>query len=433
MLTHSARRAIAAFASLALVLGLVAATSSPSVADAETSSGHDAVLTYVLPAAVAGRVLDPAGDPVPYVSITFYRSVDGIGAPWVSVNQTSGTSGPESKGRFSRMLEPGRYTFKLNPQPRHGGRFLNEYYGDAATIETAAIFDQAGIDLTLPDIRLNYSGGLVTGRVTDVFNKPVANANVSSELSSSSQGYSLDETTTKANGTYTIRAGAAPVDLVFSKPTAHFRNVTRKVTVPADTTRTGEDVLMKPGSLSGSTPRISGTPKAGRSLKTTGGNWRPREVTKKYQWYRLKGSKTSAIRGATRSSHKPGKSDYGKRFRVTVTASYPTLPNKAVSSSWTRPLLHKSSLSLAGSSPAKRKLKLSAKVKVAGGRKASGKVRFNCQTDSGLYVRKRVSVKKGRASVTFKNLPPWRFTCSADYPGTSKIARSGKTRTVKVK
>lgn len=70
------------------------------------------------------------------------------------------------------------------------------------------------------------------------------------------------------------------------------------------------------GTLSGTTPKISGTAKVGNTLKVTKGNWS--SGTKiSYQW--LRGGK--AISKATGTSYKPTAADAGQKISARVTAS----------------------------------------------------------------------------------------------------------------
>ncbi|MBN9611958.1 MAG: hypothetical protein J0H64_00555, partial [Actinobacteria bacterium] len=66
-----------------------------------------------------------------------------------------------------------------------------------------------------------------------------------------------------------------------------------------------------------STPRITGTTKAGKRLTAKAGAWKPSGATLKYQWKR----NGKVIGGATKSSYKLKKADRKKRITVTVTAS----------------------------------------------------------------------------------------------------------------
>jgi hypothetical protein len=412
------RRIIAACASVLLIMGLVGWTSSPSQA--------------VAPAMVAGRVVDTDGSPIALAKVTFYRSTDGVGAPWVYATSTNALdelgNAPGQVGTFSQQLEQGRYKILVEPDYTNGGRYLKNYYGDSTTIDGATTVDVVGTDQTLPDVTLEYAGGLISGHVTDIFDKPVAGVEVTSK--EPPNGWPLDETLTDATGAYTVRAGAEAVSLEFLKTAAHlWSNPLQGLSAPAGQTLAGQDVVMKPSPLyAGTKPRITGILKVGHSLKVSGGSWIPRQVTRKYQWYEYKNAKTYAIRGATKSYYKLDSGDYGKRFRAKVTASYPTLTSKDAWSGVTNPVRHHSSITLSGSSPSKWTVKLSAKLKISDGVKASGRVTFRCG-----YLSKKVTLKKGKASATLRHVSPGKTPCEVSYAGTSKIAGSSKTKTIKIK
>ncbi|WP_298131783.1 hypothetical protein [Micropruina sp.] len=78
------------------------------------------------------------------------------------------------------------------------------------------------------------------------------------------------------------------------------------------------------GTLTGATPKISGTVKVGKKLTAKPGAWTPSDTALSYQWYR--GS--SPIKGATKSTYKLVKADKKKQISVKVTgtkAGYTTL------------------------------------------------------------------------------------------------------------
>ncbi|WP_169747711.1 ExeM/NucH family extracellular endonuclease [Demequina subtropica] len=64
-------------------------------------------------------------------------------------------------------------------------------------------------------------------------------------------------------------------------------------------------------------PTITGTPKAGSTLRVAAGTWTPTPSTLTYQWY----SNGVAIKGATGITYKVATKDRGKRLTVAVTAS----------------------------------------------------------------------------------------------------------------
>ena len=63
--------------------------------------------------------------------------------------------------------------------------------------------------------------------------------------------------------------------------------------------------------------KISGTAKAGRTLKAKAGTWKPSGVKLSYRWKR----NGTSIAGATKSSYRVTAADRGKTLTVTVTGS----------------------------------------------------------------------------------------------------------------
>ncbi|WP_068399723.1 hypothetical protein [Kribbia dieselivorans] len=81
---------------------------------------------------------------------------------------------------------------------------------------------------------------------------------------------------------------------------------------------TSSAVTVKPGTFTvKAAPKISGTARAGQTLRTTKGAWSPTPSTTRYQW--LRSGKT--IKGATKATYKLTRTDRGKRITVKVTAS----------------------------------------------------------------------------------------------------------------
>ncbi|MBW8731472.1 MAG: carboxypeptidase regulatory-like domain-containing protein [Terrabacter sp.] len=78
---------------------------------------------------------------------------------------------------------------------------------------------------------------------------------------------------------------------------------------------TGPVVLA--GTVSGTTPTVTGTAKVGSTLTATAGTWGPAPVTLAYQWYRS----GVAISGATATTYALTASDLGKAMTVKVTGS----------------------------------------------------------------------------------------------------------------
>jgi hypothetical protein len=354
LLTLPLRRVIATCASVLLVLGLVGIATSPS----EASSGYG---TFT------GRVVGPDGKGIPDVPVGIFK-LDYSGEWKISsYTWTDGGSDPEQVGRFRSMEYGGTYRLLLNAVNDPELLWTSEYFDNASDVDEAEDV-VVSVDTTteLPDMQLEPRGALVAGRVTDYFNQPVVNARVRMYPMTGGNGYPLSDTSTDANGDYVVRGIPEPFRLTFTTGDYLASTSIENLAAPAGDVVAGQDVQMlsKPIALA-STPTVTGTLKAGETLKTTGGNWYPSKVTKRYQWYYLKSGTVRTISGATRPYIGLHSTDYGKRFRVRVTASYPGVASKVVTSAWSRPLLRNSSVSISGSSPSRGKVKLYATVDAA--------------------------------------------------------------------
>ena len=73
------------------------------------------------------------------------------------------------------------------------------------------------------------------------------------------------------------------------------------------------------GKLGTKTPKISPKPKVGVQVTADPGSWTPAGTTLTYQWYRVKGKKTTAINGATTDRYTPVAADAGAKLKVKVT------------------------------------------------------------------------------------------------------------------
>ncbi len=82
-------------------------------------------------------------------------------------------------------------------------------------------------------------------------------------------------------------------------------------------TTTSDATSAVSGTVSGSTPKISGTATVDSTLKASAGTWGPSGVKLAYQWYRG----ADAIDGATATSYKVTAQDSGKQLSVRVTGS----------------------------------------------------------------------------------------------------------------
>jgi hypothetical protein len=92
---------------------------------------------------------------------------------------------------------------------------------------------------------------------------------------------------------------------------------------------TGPVVLA--GTVSGTTPTVTGTAKVGSTLTAAAGTWGPTPVTLAYQWYRS----GVAISGATATTYALTASDLGKAMTVKVTGSKASYASTAKTSAAT--------------------------------------------------------------------------------------------------
>lgn len=416
----------------------------------ESSAGHDAVVHYLPRPRVTGRVVDPDGKPLAGIHITYFEAPTNGGTSWGTLNGGDSYhdgygNHPELEGTFDKTLDQGTYKvgFNVGASLTAGSPFWKPTFVTADALNDAAPFALVnGDERDLGDITMEYAGGSVSGRVTDIFGNPVVGAQVVSTDVSGEYSVPLS-TVTDGNGTYTAHVSSGPTQIVVRATTGYFANaLVSGSSNPADATEfllppsehiTGADVVLRSGPIaSTTTPTVSGTMAVGKTLRTTGGSWVPSNVTKTYQWYYLKSGTIRTISGATKSYIGLHSTDYGKRFRVRVTASYPGVASKVVTSAWSRPLLRNSSVSISGSSPSRGKVKLYATVD-ASGAKATGRVRFTCATPAAVFASKTVTLSSEKASATFYNLPKSKMTCRASYAGTSTIKSSSRSKTIYVK
>ncbi|MGB9036080.1 MAG: hypothetical protein WCC45_16330 [Paeniglutamicibacter sp.] len=96
-----------------------------------------------------------------------------------------------------------------------------------------------------------------------------------------------------------------------------------KLNVNSNTVKIG-----KPTFAVKSTPKVSGTKKAGKTLKASTGSYSPKPTSYSYQWLR----NGKSISKATKSSYKLTSSDNGKKISVKVTAKKKGHDNKSATS-----------------------------------------------------------------------------------------------------
>ncbi|MGY5319883.1 hypothetical protein ACXA45_11690, partial [Neomicrococcus lactis] len=121
------------------------------------------------------------------------------------------------------------------------------------------------------------------------------------------------------------RAGVAITGATASTYTLAGADAGKTITVKVTGTKTGYTTVTKTsvataavsyGTLTGTTPTITGTKKVGYTLTTNPGTWTS-GATLRYQWYRS----GVAITGATASTYKLAGADAGKTITVKVTGS----------------------------------------------------------------------------------------------------------------
>lgn len=127
--------------------------------------------------------------------------------------------------------------------------------------------------------------------------------------------------------------------------------------------------------IAGLRPTIVGDPREGRTLTARPGAVSPSATTFQYQW----SSNRVAIKGATRSTFKPGKAQAGTRVTVTITARTP--------SNLTATTVTKTSASTKLVSSASRRIQVSTR-KVAKGKSVT-------VTATGFRARQKVTISLG--------------------------------------
>jgi hypothetical protein len=180
-------------------------------------------------------------------------------------------------------------------------------------------------------------------------------------------------------------------------------------------------------------PKVSGTKKVGKTLKASKGEWPVPGVTLSYRWLR----DGKAIGGATKSSYKLKAKDAGRKISVRVTASradYPAPSSASSAKVKIAKIKPQVTVKLAKTSvtwPAKAKV--TARVKVKGVSRPTGKVRVL----DGTKRLKTVTLKKshrGRLTITLPRLKSGKHKIKLQYLGSSQVAkRTSKAKTLTVR
>lgn len=192
-------------------------------------------------------------------------------------------------------------------------------------------------------------------------------------------------------------------------------------------------VELRPVLAASKAPKVSGTKKVGKTLKASKGEWPVPGVTLSYRWLR----DGKAIGGATKSSYKLKAKDAGRKISVRVTATRADYPAPSSASS-AKVKIAKSkpqvTVKLAKTSvtwPAKAKV--TARVKVKGVSRPTGKVRVL----DGTKRLKTVTLKKshrGRLTITVPRLKSGKHKIKLQYLGSSQVAkRTSKAKTLTVR
>jgi hypothetical protein len=124
-------------------------------------------LQFVHSSSIAGRILDPEGDPVQGAAATLLREARNLGAR-ILVNHRSAMSNDRGEYRIT-AVEPGRYYLHTIVNGNHRGSLLvSEFYGGAVEWKDARpITIRTGEALTGVDFRLNAAPAVeIRGRVS---------------------------------------------------------------------------------------------------------------------------------------------------------------------------------------------------------------------------------------------------------------------------
>ncbi|VXC54559.1 hypothetical protein [Aeromicrobium sp. 9AM] len=450
MLSHALRRALAACASLLLVVGFIGLTSS--VSQAADGDGT-----------ISGFVFGPDGKGVKGVDVVVFKATSDPDHPWQRLQREdetfddpSGTH-PELVGKYDITLPPG--TYRLGFLVGSEGEILEgllkgQFYGDAQTVETGQSLEvTADASTAADDVHLRYTGGTISGTVTGVDGKPVDFAEVYGYSTSRTYGdeepknYDPDvQTYTNEQGQYTLRTRGKPLWLHFSQDSGgyvdqYFDHTTSWAEATAlDATSgvalTGKDAVLAPLPLSNTdAPQLSWDLSAGGTARVWEGDWSSNSATYTYQWMRVSnGVSTPLGKPTTSNTRRVSSTDIGKKLQVVVTASQAGTPSVEATSNLSRSVKRGSSVYLSGTSPSKGKVTLKLTVKVTGITSPAGKVKLRYGLSSRYPNASRtVTFRKGKATITVKNLPRHKyFYFRATLSSTSTIAGSTYLRRVKV-
>ncbi|MDR1790597.1 MAG: hypothetical protein LBR20_02880 [Propionibacteriaceae bacterium] len=184
------------------------------------------------------------------------------------------------------------------------------------------------------------------------------------------------------------------------------------------------------------TVKITGTPAIGKTLKASVSGWTPlgANIAYSYQWNRG----GVPIPGATGSTYKVVKADYGKKISVSVTGLLNgATPGSKVSGSTAAIKYASTNSSKLKKTTVKtsQKAQVSLVIKTSLTKKPTGKVTVTAKkgTSSKKVTYTLKAAKKGKATITLPKLKKGTWKITVAYAGTSKIYKSSKTLTLKVK
>ena len=419
MLTHPLRRVVAACASVLLVAGLVGWTSSPSqAADGE--------------GVISGKVTDAEGVGQ-YVPVSIFIQ---NGDTWDEVK----VEADGEAGYYHVSLPPGTYKVGFN-LPSLGWRrdaFAPEYFNDAQTLEAAEpITVTAGSTRSGVNAQLGYSGGAISGTVTDIEGKPLSYVEIYAYATATDfdDGMYSFRTVTDTLGHYTLHTRGYPVKVQFNQDgggylfelfddtkiwaDAPFLSAPLGVDIP-----NVDAVLAHAPLVNHELPQIHGDLVVGGTARAYQGDWSTQTAAYTYEWFR-EGTVNPIATGKT---YKVSSFSIGKKLTVRVTAHQVGTPDVQATSLPSAKVKRASYLALYASSPAKITAKFTVTLRFTGVSYPSGKVRVSC----GLWS-KSISVYKGRGTGTLKPIPSGYRKCKAVYAGTSTVAGDTAYKNVTVK
>lgn len=419
MLTHPLRRFVAACASVLLVLGLVSLTSSPS----QAADGEGLISGWVTDAEGVGQ----------FVPVSIFKQ---NGDTWDEVRAEVDAEA----GYYDVSLPPGTYKVGFN-LPSEGWRreaFAPEYFNDAQTLETAEpITVTAGSTRSGVNAQLGYSGGAISGTVTDIEGKPLSYVEIYAYATATDfdDGMYSFRTVTDELGHYTLHTRGKPIKVQFYQDSGGylselFDDAVLWADAPFLSAPIGVDIPNVDAELAPAPlvnyelPQIHGDLFDGGTARAYEGDWSTRTAAFTYEWFR-EGTVNPIATGKT---YKVSSFSVGKRLTVRVTAHQVGTPDVQATSLPSARVKRASYLGLYATSPAKLTAKFTVTLRFTGVRYPSGKVRVTC---SGLWAT-YISVYKGRGTGTLK-VPSGYRNCKAVYTGTSTVAGDTAYRAVYVK